>query len=612
MLLGFSVNAEEIRSFNSDIKINKDGTINVREIITYDFGYLYRHGIYRNIPYIKTNIEGKKFKLDFSNFSVTDENNLFYQYSQSTVNNNIQLKIGDPNRTITEIHTYIIGYTISGALTYFSDHDELYWNVTGNEWEVPIAMSTASVELPVEVQQKDMKIACYTGAYGISQSQCYFDNLGADRHKIVIKSLKQLGPKEGMTIVVGFPKNIVAVFEPKEFVSFWNTFIGRLVTWLLSLLALIWYVVLPFYIIYRWVRYGRDPSFAKASEGQVFVREVTAWFDPPRLKGDRPLGEKGNRFLTPGEVGTLGDETADLKDVSATIVDLARRGYLKIEERKKGDFYFIRKKDFFDDLTLLDYEKILLAAIFVNAGNLFSSFISIFSTTFSKSYSFSFSYPQKKDIDVKSSIQNEMDKLKSKNLLKEIRLKDKHLYNGIEAVKSGLYEDIVRVGLFPKNPQTIRTKYYVLAGTALFTGNFFLALVAFVFGRVMPRKTVAGVNAFNVSKSLKNFLVSQERQLQFQADKQMMFEKLLPYAIAFGVEKVWAKRFQDLNIGQPDWYQGASPGILNSYVFVNSLNSSMKSFKMATTPTRSSSGFSSGFGGGFSGGGGGGGGGGSW
>jgi len=92
----------------------------------------------------------------------------------------------------------------------------------------------------------------------------------------------------------------------------------------------------------------------------------------------------------------------------------------------------------------------------------------------------------------------------------------------------------------------------------------------------------------------------------------MMFEKLLPYAIAFGVEKVWAKRFQDLNIGQPDWYQGASPGILNSYVFVNSLNSSMKSFKMATTPTRSSSGFSSGFGGGFSGGGGGGGGGGSW
>jgi len=171
---------------------------------------------------------------------------------------------------------------------------------------------------------------------------------------------------------------------------------------------------------------------------------------------------------------------------------------------------------------------------------------------------------------------------------------------------------VVKEKLFDKNPQTTRTKYYVLAGIALFTSNFFLAIVAFLFGRVMPRKTVFGVEAKNVLFSLKNFLTSQKRQLEFQADKQMMFERLLPFAVAFGVEKIWAKRFEDLNIVRPNWYHSYSSTNFNSYLLVNSLNSSFRSFSTAATPTSSSTGHSSGFSGGFSGGGGGGGGGGSW
>lgn len=196
---------------------------------------------------------------------------------------------------------------------------------------------------------------------------------------------------------------------------------------------------------------------------------------------------------------------------------------------------------------------------------------------------------------------------------KEIRLRDKYLYEEVEKVKNKLYEDVVSIGLFPKNPQNIRTGYYILALIALFTANFFLAIVAFIFGRVMPRKTLEGVNAFSVAKSLKNFLTSQKRQLEFQADRQMMFEKLLPYAVAFGVERIWAKRFENMNLKQPDWYQSYSSGHFNSVVLANSLSSSMASFRASATPNRSTSGFSSGFGGGgFSGGGGGGGGGGSW
>lgn len=600
MFAGNSVNAEQINSFDSQIAINKDGTINVKETITYDFGYLQKHGIYREIPYVKTNKDGKKFELKFSNFSVTDENDNDFSFVTAYINEQIiRLKIGDANRLISGIHTYVISYQVSGALTYFSDHDELYWNVTGNEWKVPIDVSTAAVGLPPGIKKEDIKTSCYTGYSGSLGNFCssFINNQTA-----VFNTTVPLGSYQGMTVVISFPKNIVAVLEPKEFVSFWDTPIGKLVGLVIGLLALLWYVGLPFFIVYKWFKSGRDPKST--------VGVTTAWFDPPKT-------QDGKRFLTPGEVGTLGDETVDMKDISATIIDLARRGYLIIDERKKGDFYLVRKKEFYNDPELLDFEKILLAAIFTDTKNLLDNLgdvLSKFSAT--GGISVSYSFPAKKTTDVNNPdrFQEALKNLQKKGIDDEVRLKNLDLAQGIEAVKSSLYEDVVKEGMFAKNPQSIRTGYYVLAGVAVFTGNIFLALVAFFFGRAMPSKTVFGVEAKNVAFSLKNFLSSQKRQLEFQADKQMMFERLLPFAIAFGVERIWAKRFADINLSQPSWYHGYTPvAVFNSNNFVSNVNSSMKSFQTAATPTSSSSGFSSGMGGGgFSGGGGGGGGGGSW
>ncbi|MFA6081441.1 MAG: DUF2207 domain-containing protein [Patescibacteria group bacterium] len=542
-----NITGEHIKSFQSEITINKDGTIDVKETIIYDFSTLDKHGIYRDIPFIKTNQDGKKFELKLENVSVTDENGRSYKFVKSWIDEKIlRLKIGDANRLITGIHNYIISYKVSGALTYYSDHDELYWNVTGNDWNVPIAFSRALITMPEQIGKEKINLKCFTGGYGSTQSDCRADNVEGMQ---VFGTNNYLMANSGLSVVISFPKNIVAVLEPKVFISFWETWIGKLISWLLGLLVLTWYVFLPFYIIYRWIRYGRDPS---TSSGQV-----QAWFDPPKT-------QDGKRFLTPGEVGTLGDETVDMKDISATVVDLARRGYLIIEEKKKGEFYLLKGKKFNSKEELLPFEKRLLSGVF-NTGD---------------------------DI---------------------VKIKGKDLSETVSEVKNNLYEQVVEDKLFDKNPQTTRTIYYVIAGFALFTGNFFLAIVAFLFGRVMPRKTIFGVEAKNVSFSLKNFLSSQKRQLEFQADRQMMFERLLPFAVAFGVEKIWAKRFESLNITQPSWYHGYSNANFNSYLFVNSLNSSFKTFSTAATPTRSSSGFSSGFsGGGFSGGGGGGGGGGSW
>lgn len=551
-----SISGEHIKSFDSNIVINKDGTIDVKETIVYDFDSLSKHGIYRDIDFIKTNQDGKKYQLDFSNFSVQDKNGEGYDFTRSTVNEeNIRLKIGDANRLISGIHTYVISYKVSGALTYFSDHDELYWNVTGNDWNVPFASTTSQVVWPQEIKEEDIKAACYTGITGSKESFCSAELQSLDdRPKMVIKSNGGLAGGEGLSIVVSFPKNIVAVLEPKEFVPFEESFFGKLVMLLMGLIGLIWYFLLPVYIIYRWIKYGRDPSTPSGRSGQV-----QAWFDPPKT-------QDGKRFLTPGEVGTLGDETVDMKDISATIVDLARRGYLIIDERKKGDFWLIRQKQPRTSgplvQALLGYEKMILDKFFGGED--------------------------------------------------EIRIKDQELSSEVAQVKNKMYEQVVEDKLFDKNPETTRTGYYVLAGIALFTGNFFLAIIAFLFGRVMPRKTVYGVEAKNVAFSLRNFLTSQKRQLEFQADKQLMFERLLPYAIAFGVEKIWAKRFESINLTQPNWYHSYSNTHFSSYLLVNSLNSSFKSVATAATPTRSTTGHSSGFSGGFSGGGGGGGGGGSW
>jgi uncharacterized membrane protein len=537
-----NLTGEHVKSFDSNVNLNKDGTIDVKETIVYDFADLQKHGIYRDIPFIKTNQDGKKYKLEFTDFSVQDENENDYRFTISSINEKFtRLKIGDADRLVTGVHIYIIKYKVSGAMAYFSDHDELYWNATGNEWTVSIASSTAMITLPTDVTEN--KGICFTGIYGSKESLCSVNDASSS---ISVKSDRILGANEGLSFDISFPKGIVAVLEPKVFVSFWDSWMGMLVLLLLGLLSLIWYVGLPFFIIYRWFRYGRDPKST--------VGTTTAWFDPPKT-------QDGKRFLTPGEVGALGDETVDMKDISATIVDLARRGYLMIDERKKGDFYLVKKKKI--DSSLLQYERSILSEFFGNED--------------------------------------------------EIRIKDKELSTEVAKVKKEMYEQVVENKMFDKNPETTRTKYYILAGIALFTSNFFLAIVAFLFGRVMPKKTIYGVEAKNISLSLKNFLSSQKRQLEFQADKQMMFERLLPFAVAFGVERIWAKRFESLNLTQPSWYHSYSGANFNSYLLVNSLNSSFKSMTAAATPTRSSSGFSSGFGGGgFSGGGGGGGGGGSW
>lgn len=543
-VLPFSVHAEEIRDFTTTITIAKDSSMTVSENITYDFGPFDRHGIYRTIPFTKTNDQGEKYKLDIAGIRVLDSRGVPHQMQLSSTSDEITLKIGDPNKTITGIHTYSITYTVSGAFVQFSDHDELYWNIVGNKWEVPIQKVKAVVQFPFSPLRSDVQFTCFTGVYKSTSQGC---TMLYNNGTVTVDSTSGLSSGEGLTVVIGFPKNLLTIVEPKKIDTRWATILGFIMSLLFIIVGVSWYVIAPLLIIIHWFRMGRDP---KGTIGSSHV-----WFDVPKLKS--------GKVVTPGETGTLIDETADVKDITATIVDLARRGYLKIVEKKKNDFYL--EKTVPEGKFLLEsFEKKLYDGIF----------------------------------DEETSV----------------RMKDTDLASTVTTTKDELYELVVRDGLFPKNPQTQRTLYYILAGVALFTGNFFLAVVAFLFGRAMPRKTIDGVNCANVATALKGFIVSQDRQYKFQSEHQLLFEKMLPYAIIFGVEKIWAERFKNIDIAQPSWYQSHNSNAFTTIYLANSLSHSFSSSVVsAATPTRSSSGFSSGFSsGGFSGGGGGGGGGGSW
>ena len=164
--------SELISSFHSNIIISEDATVTITETVLYDFGTERRHGIFRDVPVIYENTEGRKFRVSLSIQSVTDEEGRPYQYEVSSYGNDTRIKIGDPDKTVTGEHTYIITYTARGVITYFSDHDELYWNVTGNGWEVPIDRAEATIVFDTSIKERalpEVRVDCFTGAEGSTE-----------------------------------------------------------------------------------------------------------------------------------------------------------------------------------------------------------------------------------------------------------------------------------------------------------------------------------------------------------------------------------------------------------------------------------------------------------
>lgn len=547
--------AEKINYFESVIKINQDATIAVQERITYNFGAAQRHGIYRTIP-VKYERNGNNYFIEISQLAVVDENGKNYPFTAKRTGKYLNIKIGDPNQTVTGEKNYQINYQVKWAINFFSDHDELYWNTTGNEWEIPIERAIATVILPQLIDSEKVQYECFAGSFG-SQSSC--DDKIIFKDNSLVKSIlfreEALPTKAGLTIVIGIPKDIISKPARTEIIQ----------KILKDNLKLIFFILLPIIILiflfYRWYRHGRDLP----GRGTIIPQ-----YDPPDN-------------LTPAEIGTIIDETANNRDVSADIINLAVKGYLKIKKLSKDDYLLTKLKD--EENLTEQFEKDIMKGLFGD----------------------------------------EQDKK-----LSSLKY---NFYKDLAKIRKLIYQRVTEKGYFLKNPQSVRIVYIIIGIAIIIFGFIFSGLFGpfsifsfiisglffLIFSRFMPARTSKGTETKENILGLKMYLtVAEEARIKFHnapVKNPEIFEKLLPYAMALKVEKEWAKQFEGIYNATPNWYNDPAGGTFNAIIFASALNSFSQNTNsvLAATPHASAGGGGSGFGGGgFSGGGFGGGGGGSW
>jgi uncharacterized membrane protein YgcG len=572
---------ERITAYDVDIRIESSGDLLITEVIDYDFATNSRHGIFRDIP-VRLDYDSRYERVyPLKVISVEGSPGTPDQYKRESITNKARLKIGDPDKTITGAHRYTITYRIEGALNGFEGHDELYWNAIGTEWPVPIERATVRVTTPADI----IEVACFGGEGGSRLACDQAERAG----RTAGFSDRRLAAGDGVTVVVAFTKGAVPAPAPvlDERWSLTRAFSVTPATAGGSLLLL---VLAALGVARLAWRTGRDRVYAGSP---VDVAYATAGQEEAVRPSLGPFGgsETPVEFVPPenfrpGQLGTLVDETANTLDVTATIVDLAVRGYLRIDEiPKKGwfgkpDWTLTQLKD--SDDALLRYEQLLLDGIFRDGS---AVTLSSLRTTF---------------------------------------------VSRLQKVRDALYDDAVAQGWFASRPDKVRTKWYVIGGSTVVVSLGLLVLlmavthaaliaVPLLIGSVllllsakrMPRRTAKGTGVLRWVAGFRRFIEESEKDRARFAEQQHLFSEYLPYAIVFGATEKWARAFAGLDdeLTQPGWYGGSSS--FTPVGFAHSVDgfTVTSAGTIASTPAGSGS---SGFSGGSSGGGGGGGGGGSW
>ena len=569
------VAAEEIQRFDVKAVFNADRHLTVQETIVYDFGELERHGIFRIIPDVY-NEYGTKYRLRLDIQDVTMDG-MPVPWEIVYVPSGLEVKIGSASTYLSGVHAYQITYATDRALQTFRDHDELYWNVVGTAWEVPIKQASVTVEGPGPAN----KVICFTGAFGTTEEDCAVQNTAQG---IKVSTTRVLNPQEGFTIVAGYPLGTLTPLSAQD----------RLVAFVRDNAWIVFPVLVFFFMLFIWLYKGREP------EGRgVIIAEYEA-----------PRG------LPPALLSSLMEQRMSQRAVTATLVDLARRGYLKIQV--EPTLHLIKRKP--ADEKMLPFERRLFKGLF------FSSDFSITAKSMSEMVE------KVMELRNKSKEHEETgDDVGDEGSLVEVTAKTlpRAYWTDVERARKSVFDELRERGLFERNPTRVRTLWVTLGfvvligswflastlGVAFVAGGFLSACFIWVFGWHMPRVTREGALVVEEVKGFKRFLsVTEKARLDFSdapERKPEQFAELLPAAIALGVEAKWAKQFAGLNVPRPSYVDGNWDGMHANMIalsFVQFHNTVSASYHTSS----SGGGTSSGFSGGSSGGGFGGGGGGSW
>lgn len=557
LLAALPAAGERIESFAAELFLEPSGSFSVVERIRYDFEGEQRHGIYREIPLRGGEGFGEARELAIDVREVSDEAGRERPFRVERGGGRVLLRIGDPERTVTGLHEYRIRYRVRRALRFLEDRDELAWNVTGNEWKVPIARAEARIYLPEGAASDAARVRCFAGRYGSTGTGC---GAAAEASSAVFET-RGLAAAEGLTAVLALQKGVLRA--PSAAALAFERLLELGAPWLLLPLA-------TFGLLLRlWRASGVD-----AGKGDA----IPVRYEPPE-------------GLSPAEVGTLLDERADLADLTATLLELAVRGYLDIQELDSARFLLLGNRDYLlrkrraSDAVLKGHERALFEALF-----------------------------------------------EGRDAVRVSELRHKfHVH--VARVQELLYAELSgKDGCFAASPDAVRKRYRIaaavlgfaavaLASTARFAplAPFAIggsALLLALFAPAMPRRTRRGRRLYEETLGFREFVarVDRERLERMGGRSTDRFEHVLPYAIVLGVADSWADAFGDLYAKPPDWYRSERHArLFDPRDFVSDLGRSLGTIgrTLAEAPP-SQGGGGSGGGGGFSGGGSGGGGGGSW
>ena len=292
---------ERILEYHSDILVRTDGWIEITESITVRAeGNQIRRGIYRDYPVRYEDRYGNDVKVLYEPRSVL-RNGEPEEFNSEPSGDDVRTYFGSASRLLEPgEYTYTYRYDAGRMLGFFERRDEIYWNVTGNEWTFPIDSASATVTFDFDVAAEDLVLTAYTGLMG---------QLGADYRSSIdaagraeFTTTRPLGRYEGLTIVVEWPKGLVD--EPSEL---------QRGIWLLQdnvnlLIALAGLAAMLGYYIPVWKNYGKDPE-----PGVVFTR-----YEPPQ-------------GFSPASLHYIENMGYQDESMTAAVVSLAVKGYLRID-----------------------------------------------------------------------------------------------------------------------------------------------------------------------------------------------------------------------------------------------------------------------------------------
>lgn len=613
---------ERILDFHSDIVVAADASMRVTETIRVraEGGHI-QHGIYRDFPTEYRDGGGNRVHVDFEPLSVTRDG-AKEPFHTEPLGNGVRVYFGSKETVLRPgEYSYALEYRTTRQLGFFADHDELYWNVTGNGWDFVIETASATVALPGEVPPSQIHVEGYTGAQGL-RGTSYRARADAPSHAL-FSTTRPLSPREGLTIVVAFPKGIVTA----------PTF-GDSVRWFLGdnagvLVGVVGLLVVLGYYLWQWNRVGRDPKPG------VIIPQYQA-----------PDG------FSPGALRHVERMKYDDRCFAADVVDLAVRGALNI--RKDGKTFVLERADRAAG-ALPSVEAALLRATLGSSGRL--------------------ELKQANHATISSALKQHEAQLKSMNSPRYFSTNSSLMFPGIvlclvalfaalfaqgrSGVLAGagfilLWLSVWSLGVAALVGGAIRAwrgaqgvfgyiaaigvslfalpfiggevfaigAFVLMAGIGLGVVAFVLIITNFAFFEWLKAPTVEGRRLLDRIAGLRLYLGVAERDelARLKAPPMSLeeFQKFLPYALALGVEKTWADRFAAA-VGPAaaaaaatamTWYHGGSHSLSDISSLTGSLGSSLSG---AISSSSSAPGSSSGSGGGgSSGGGGGGGGGGGW